>query len=274
MLEIPESHTIASQLEQTIKGKTIINVIANHSPHGFAFFQGDPENYPDLLINKVVDRIIPLAGQVEISVGAVNLVFSDGINVRYYSSDQEIPKKHQLYIAFHDGSFIVCTVQMYGGMYLFHQGENDNPYYTVTREKPSPLTSEFDQEYFQSIVDEIKPNASVKALLATEQRIPGLGNGTLQDILFRAKLNPKRKVGSLTEEELHRLFASIKTTLREMTEQGGRDTEKDLYGKPGGYQTYMSKKTLNEPCYECGSDIIRKAYLGGNIYYCPKCQPV
>lgn len=274
MLEIPESHTISRQLEEKIKGKMITQVIANHSPHGFAFFHGDPEEYPDLLTNKKVDGVYPLAGQVEISIEDMSLVFGDGVNVRYYLADQKVPKKHQLYIAFDDESFIACTIQMYGGISAFKKGQNDNPYYLVTKEKPSPLTKEFDREYFQTIVNAIKPNASVKALLATEQRIPGLGNGSLQDILFRAGINPKRKMESLSKEEVDSLFDRTKKTLQEMTEQGGRDTEKDLYGNPGGYQTYMSKKTLSEPCSLCGSDIIRKAYMGGNVYYCPKCQPI
>jgi formamidopyrimidine-DNA glycosylase len=66
------------------------------------------------------------------------------------------------------------------------------------------------------------------------KRIPGLGNDVLQDILWKAKLHPRRKVNSLNEEEKDALFSSIKRTLRMMTEQGGRDTEKDLFGNKGG----------------------------------------
>jgi len=33
MIEIPEAHVLAEQLNDTIKGKTIHNVIANQSPH-------------------------------------------------------------------------------------------------------------------------------------------------------------------------------------------------------------------------------------------------
>jgi formamidopyrimidine-DNA glycosylase len=42
---------------------------------------------------------------------------------------------------------------------------------------------------------------SAKAFLATEQRIPGLGNGVLQDILFTAGIHPKRKMAAISEEE-------------------------------------------------------------------------
>ena len=28
------------------------------------------------------------------------------------------------------------------------------------------------------------------------------------------------------------------------------------------------------PCPACGSGLVREAYMGGNIYYCPVCQPI
>ena len=66
----------------------------------------------------------------------------------------------------------------------------------------------------------------------------------------------------------------MKNTLREMADQGGRDTEKDLMGQSGGYQTYLSAKTWRGACPFCGGAIIRQAYLGGNVYFCIRCQPL
>jgi formamidopyrimidine-DNA glycosylase len=57
-----------------------------------------------------------------------------------------------------------------------------------------------------------------------------------------------------------------------MTDKGGRDMEKDLYGQPGGYVCLLSKNTLDKPCPVCGETLVRQAYLGGNIYFCPGCQ--
>ncbi len=61
-------------------------------------------------------------------------------------------------------------------------------------EKPSPLSEKFDLEYFNSILSGTgTEKLSAKAVLATKQRIPGLGNGTLQDILFNAGIHPQKK---------------------------------------------------------------------------------
>ena len=61
-------------------------------------------------------------------------------------------------------------------------------------------------------------------------------------------------------------------TLRQMADQGGRDTEQDIFGCPGGYKTLLCKNTLNTPCTVCGTIIMKKAYMGGSIYYCENCQ--
>ena len=58
-----------------------------------------------------------------------------------------------------------------------------------------------------------------------------------------------------------------------MTELGGRDTEKDLFGAFGGYKTRMSKNTVGLPCLKCGEAIVKEHYLGGSVYFCPSCQP-
>ena len=58
-----------------------------------------------------------------------------------------------------------------------------------------------------------------------------------------------------------------------MTAKGGRSTEKDLYGKPGGYASVLTAKTLALPCPACCGAITRAAYMGGNVYFCANCQP-
>ena len=273
MLEIPESSNLALQLNRVIIGKTIKTVIANQSPHKFAFYHGDPLNYNRLLSEQVIERSIGMGSMIEVSAGSRRIVFSEGVNLRYYDNSKKIPLKHQLLIEFVDGSILVASVQMYGAILVFLEGESDNKYYHITREKPSPLNDNFDQLYFNSLRSQDSDILSVKAYLTTQQRIPGLGNGVLQDILLKANIHPKRKMESVTDEEYNNLFNSIKRTLAEMTGLGGRDTEKDLFGMAGGYKTLLSKNTVGKPCNICGTVIEKTSYLGGTIYWCPTCQP-
>ena len=176
-------------------------------------------------------------------------------------------------IEFADGTALSGAVQMYGGVGCFAKGTLDNKYYKIAGEKPSPLSADFDKAYFESLMAEPGvEKLSAKAFLATEQRVPGLGNGILQDVLFNAAIHPKKKLNTFSEEDKFRLFSSVKSTLSTMLQQGGRDTELDLFGEPGGYKTILSKNSVGKPCSVCGTIIKKEAYLGGSIYFCEKCQ--
>lgn len=273
MIELPEATVLARQIADTLLGKEIVGVAAAKSPHKFAWYYGDPQDYHDLLVGKKVDGAAAYGGQVEIQADTQRLLFSDGVNLRYHTKGGKRPDKHQLLMEFADGSGLSASVQMYGGVCCFLEGEYENIYYLLAKAKPCPLSAKFDPDYFEAIVHaDGADRLSVKAILATEQRIPGLGNGILQDILYNAGLHPKRKVATLTPDQERLLFESIITTIQEMTDGGGRDTEKDLYGNPGGYQTKLSKNTAGKPCSKCGTPIKKESYMGGSIYYCPQCQ--
>jgi len=275
MLELPEANVIARQIEETLIGKTIENAIANSNPHGFAWYWENPENYGSMLNGKKITGTVAHGGRPEILAEDMRISFMDGVNVRYYAEGAKRPLKHQLQLELSSGDAIYCTVQMYGGMWAFPDGINHEFYYKVAQEKPSPLSDEFNEMYFDSLFEvETKPSMSAKAFLATKQRIPGLGNGVLHDILFNARIHPKRKLETIGDNEKQAMFNSVKSTLKTMTDGGGRDTEKDLFNSPGGYLSILSKNTLLDPCPVCGGILTRQAYLGGNIYFCAVCQPL
>lgn len=274
MLEIPESYAISRQLTDALSGRTIQSAVANASPHGFAWYYGTPDAYPTLLKGQTLQSARPIAGLVQIDADGATLVFNDGVNLRLLAPGAKRPAKHQLLLELDDGSALVASVQMYGGLMAFPSDvEYDNSYYQGAATKPSPLTDAFDEAYFGRLFSNAKRKLSTKAFLATEQRIPGLGNGVLQDILFLAGLHPTSPISTLTDADVQALYTQVKASLRDMADAGGRDTEKDLYGNPGGYRTLLSRKTYAHPCPKCGGPIERKAYLGGNVYFCPVCQP-
>ena len=78
----------------------------------------------------------------------------------------------------------------------------------------------------------------------------------------------------LSADEVRNLYSTVKSLVAEMARLGGRDTEKNLFGRPGRYKTVLGAKTAGAPCPTCSSAIKREAYLGGSIYTCPACQPL
>ena len=273
MIELPEAKVIAGQIEKTLRGKRIAAVTAGHTPHKLVWYYGEPKKYADLLVGRTIGAAEPYGGLVEIKAGKAVILLGEGVNIRFHAPGASRPAKHQLLVEFKDGSALSGSVQMYGGMGSFPEGELDNRYYKVAKEKPSPLFPKFDRAYFDRLTSGPElSKLSLKALLATEQRIPGLGNGCLQDILFNAGMHPKRKFGTLSERDRKTLFEALKAALAAMVAQGGRDVECDLFGRPGGYKTILSKNTAGKPCPVCRTPIRKESYLGGSVYFCETCQ--
>lgn len=273
MIELPEAIVLSKEIDEALSGKQIKTVVAGHSPHKFAFFHPDEEDFQNLIVNSFITRSYNQGGFVRVELSDdKNLLFSEGVRMRYLSEGELLPKKHQLLIEFTDASSLVCSVQMYGFFAAFKKDDYDNKYVEAAKTKASPLSDEFNEAYFLQLIANSSDKLSLKAFLATEQRIPGLGNGVLQDILFNAKLHPKKKLNSLDDKEKEKLFDSIKTTLQKMVDGGGRDTEQDIFGYPGNYKSILSKNTVGKPCPECNSLIQKQAYMGGSIYFCPTCQ--
>ncbi len=274
MIEIPEAAALARQLNAAVRGRTIESAEANHSPHKFAWYTGDPAGYGAMLSGRQILSAVGSGGALEMKLsGGLTLFFNDGPSLRLHKPGAKLPDKHQLLLMLDDGSALTASVQMYGGMTAYPDDHVENVYLQGGREKPNPLTEAFDRACFDRLLSAAGVgNLSAKAFLATEQRIPGLGNGVLQDILYNAQIHPRRKIETLRSDDLDRLYHSIKQTLAEMDAGGGRDTETDLFGMPGGYQTKLSRNTVGTACPRCGATVKKEPYLGGAIYWCPGCQ--
>lgn len=273
MIELPEARSIAQDLRKELLGKTVTSVGGNYTDHKFTFYQGDPNTYAGQLVGKKVTALIDRNFYVEIELQNRVLFMRDGANIRYFCAGQAHPQKSKLLLEFNDGSFINVTTSMYACIGLYDKGADpQNKYYALELSGIGALDEAFTYEYFRGLLQEATQKLSTKAFLATEQRILGVGNGVVQDILFNARLHPKRKMNTLSEAELKTLYHTTIDTLRDMTNKGGRDTEKSIYGTPGGYQTILCSRSYKSGCPLCHAAITKEQYLGGSIYYCPNCQ--
>ena len=271
MLELPEVLAYAKQLQTALQGKIIKKVYPPTNVHKLTWFNGDPKHYDAMLQGKAFTTARGFGIVLELEFTDTYIAVDDGIRPRYLQASEEVPAKYQLLLEFTDQSKLVFTVMMYGGI-LAHKGDCTNEYYQTSISKKSILAEDYTIDDYFAVVRQTSDKLSAKAFLATEQRFPGLGNGVLQDILFTAGINPKRKIATLTKEELILLFHSMKETLQMMCDLGGRDTEKDIFGHEGRYHTKLSSKTYKDGCSECGGVIIKEAYMGGSVYYYPTCQ--
>lgn len=270
MLEFPEVINLSRQLRESVLGMKVEEVLPPTKEHKFCWFNGDVRDYDRQIRRSVISDVNGFGIYVELSFNdGHKLCINDGVNVRFLPNSS-LPMDYQLLINLDSANSMAFSVAMYGGIVL-HDGSYDNEYYLKSKNAISPFDAKF-EDYFFETLSASKPSLSAKAFLATEQRFPGIGNGVLQDILFNAEMQPKRKISTLSQGDKENLLHCTIDTLKKMTDGGGRDTEKNLYGETCGYKTLLSKNTINKPCPRCGATIVKEPYLGGAVYYCPNCQ--
>lgn len=275
MFELPELTTIASQMAGSVEGKVVDGGRLGNVPHRFVWYDVEHEEFSELVRGTRIGS--PHAeGKwlfVPLEPGRVLLLGEWGGRILFHEAPASPPKKYHLYLAFEDGSALSATTQMWGGVGLFDQGlEWDYEYVRDMRTQPD--SREFTWGYFQDLAEEARAEGkrSVKGLLTQEGLVPGVGNALAQDIMFRARLHPRRDLGDLSESELRALYDETVATVREATETGGRYDERDLFGNPGGYVRMMDAKAAGTPCPRCGTIVEKIQYLGGACYLCPSCQ--
>lgn len=276
MIELPEATTIARQISTELIGKRVADGNRGNSPHKFAFYSDrTPEDYAAILQGKTMGEATVNGPLILASLEPDHMLILGGGGERivYHRSDATLPKKHQLYLHFTDDTYLTVTVQGWGSAFLLHKSEvARHPF--INLRNPSPLSDDFTLGYFHGLFSALEPDdaRSCKFFIISKPGVLGMGNGCLQDILWHAKIHPRRRAVDLGEAEQRALYTAIRETLQKMVEGGGRDGDYDLFNRPGGYQRILYSKSVGQPCPECSTPIEKAAYLGGAIYYCPKCQ--
>jgi formamidopyrimidine-DNA glycosylase len=276
MIELPEAITIAGQISKELKGKRITSGVRGSSPHKFAFTgKHSNEEFAAIVKDKKIGASRATGSMIltDLEPDYVLSLGCGGERILFHTSEKTLPKKHQLLFNFQDGTYLTVTISGWGEVRLVGKSELPN-HPLIKKDAISPLSDAFTFAYFNSLFDTLPENkrVSAKYFIISEPGVWGVGNGCLQDILYRAKIHPKRQMVSLSTEERKKLYEAIKQTLAEITELGGRDSERDLYNQRGGYQRILDSKTAGRPCRECGTPIEKIQYLGGAAYFCPTCQ--
>jgi endonuclease VIII len=122
------------------------------------------------------------------------------------------------------------------------------------------------------------PRRVIADALLDQHVLAGLGNYLRADILLVAKINPLRKIRSLTQQELLRIAKACKTlTQRSVQRQGViRPWAQYLAARKAGHEyeaaRFYAFDREGAPCWECAAPIARITQGGRGLFYCPACQ--
>lgn len=133
-------------------------------------------------------------------------------------------------------------------------------------------------DVFKATVDEFSQaltsgNHTVKRSLTDPHLFSGIGNAYSDEILHRARLSPIKLTQKLTHEEIERLYAATRESLRLWIERLRAEAGGTF---PEGVTAFRKDMAVHgrfgQPCPECGSPVQRIRYADNETNYCARCQ--
>ncbi len=116
-------------------------------------------------------------------------------------------------------------------------------------------------------------NRTLKRALTDPHLFSGIGNAYSDEILYRAKLSPVTLTSRLTQEQVERLYETIRGTLIDWT---GRLRTEIGEGFPEKVTAFRDDFAVHgrygQPCPACGAPVQRIVYAENESNYCAQCQ--
>ena len=107
---------------------------------------------------------------------------------------------------------------------------------------------------------------AVKCWLMDQSQIAGIGNVYSDEILFQARIDPRRRVGDLSENELRRLYDTLHAVIA-----GALACDADPARLPSDW--LLTSRRAGLPCPgTCKGRIQRMELCGRSAYVCTECQ--
>jgi formamidopyrimidine-DNA glycosylase len=138
---------------------------------------------------------------------------------------------------------------------------------------PEPLEEGFAAEYLRGTLGSRR--AQIKPLLLDQKVVAGIGNIYADEILYDARLHPRRKANTLSGAEWSKLHAAIRENLAAGVEHRGTTVRlyRDVLNRPGEHQHHLRVfEKHGRPCPGCEGEIVREKVGGRPTHFCPGCQ--
>jgi len=174
------------------------------------------------------------------------------------------PAKHDHIVLFQRERALVFTDSRQFGRVRFHHGPDDPKWWKS--ETPEIRSREFDQKFFDSFLDRHR-KAPIKAVLLMQNGFPGIGNWMADEILWRAKILPSKRVRKLPAPGRAELFRATKFVARRSLETLGQD-----FSDPPRNWLIHQKWKRDGICPLHRTPLRYATVAGRTTAWCPKCQ--
>jgi formamidopyrimidine-DNA glycosylase len=189
------------------------------------------------------------------------LLVHSGMTGRPYYADDDQPEQglERLVIGLDRGELRYIDLRKLRGVWL--AGDDDEAAGVMGEQGPDALGVDL-----RSFAGTLRGRrGSLKPTLMNQSVLAGLGNLLVDEICWRARLHPTRRVPDLGADDVRRLHASMKRVLETAVR----------HGRVPGLPRWLTR-VRDDPdpsCPRCGSRLSRTAIGGRTSIWCPRCQP-
>ena len=274
MPELPEVETVCRALSKVMKNSTIKKI---------EFYRKDlrwqvKDNLEVTLKNNIfIDpyrrgKYILIPTNTD-KIFLIHLGMSGQIRIK----KKDIVQKHdhmRMIVENNNKHFVVTynDSRRFGYIDLFKKKEL-REHFLLSKIGVEPLGRELTIEYLQNNFK--KRVINIKNALIDQKIIAGIGNIYASEILYKAKINPLRKVNSLSQNDLNSIITFTKIILKKSIDVGGTTIRDHM--QPDGSLGYFKQKLqvygkVNEKCKTCNSFIVKEVISNRSTFICKYCQ--
>ncbi len=273
MPELPEVETVRRMLAESVLGRTIASAATSGMRLRTPLARG--------LSRRLAGRTFTAARRVGKYLlldldGDRTLLSHLGMSGRWLfwagRPDDSLPHVH-VRLAFRDGSHLWFQDPRRFGMFeLLERGaEATHPALRILG--PDPVADPPTGDRLRDLARGAR--VAVKDFLLDQRRLAGIGNIYASEVLFRARISPRRRAGTLTRAEWDAVARETIATLGEAIARMGTtfSSYRTLWNEPGSYGDQLRVyDRAGAPCRTCGTAIRRIVQGQRSTFYCPSCQ--
>ena len=268
MPELPEIYNLAKQLNRVLRGKSVTEVDVRQEKCLNKPYKQLCRQLMQGKITSVSSKGKWIKIRFERDIYAL-MNLGMGADVLFHKHQEELPEKYVIRLKFNDDSSVTIRFWWFGHFHAVDENELHAHRYS------SLGVDAFDKKRFtlEEFLELLRNRTgAVKSLLLNQRHIAGIGNAYIHDILFSARLHPKRKILDMSLNEKKRLFDVIGQSLTEAIKCRGLAYERDIYGRRGRIESFQVGYAEGKPCPKCKTKIQKIKTGGTSSYICPTCQ--
>jgi formamidopyrimidine-DNA glycosylase len=274
MPELPETETIARDLDRAISG-SIINRVRVARPD--VLREASARELNRRVKGARIERSWRRAKLIVINLSTTDRLlvqprFTGALIVNDGSLDPSLLAYSTVRFTLDDGRILhYCDVRRLGTVALMDEAR----FAEYTGELGAePLDQSFTPAQLSGVLR--ASGQAIKKLLMDQRKIAGIGNIYANEALWRARVDPSREARSLTTGEARSLHRAIVSVLREAIDARGTSFRdyRDARGERGRFaERLQAYGREGKPCARCGARLIGTHAIDGRATtFCARCQ--